>query len=422
MQYTYTVRDRQGKRISGKAEAESAELLANNLQDQGWIILSLQRGNEATPVKKAGNGEGLGALAQLFGQKDKKKKKVKLATLVPFTTQLGFMIEAGLPLLRVLEGLTREMEDKQFQAMIEEVRQKIKEGSTFADALAAQPAFSRLYVNLVRAGEESGKLGPILGHLALYLEKVANLKRKIKSVIAYPLAITIFAVLVVFFMILKIVPIFQTTYARFHAKLPLPTQMLVAASDALRNHFLLLALLVIGIATAVSLILKSDRGRYQADRLLLRLPLFGPSIKKAILARTCRTLAILIESGIPLLETLRLVSQTSGNRVIERSILNSVETIRNGSSIGESFKAEGVFPETLIQLIYSGEESGEMEKMLNKGADFYEQQVEATTATLTSILEPLLIIFVGGMVGAILVCLFLPIFNLGKAIRGGGGM
>jgi type IV pilus assembly protein PilC len=279
--------------------------------------------------------------------------------------------------------------------------------------------FNRLYVAVVRAGEQSGSLPIVLHTLTTYLEKAENLRRKVKGAIAYPVVIMLTSILIVFVMIVKIVPVFEEVYARAKAQLPRPTLMLIAVSSFLRDYTLLAVLLLLVLVIVGYMILQTSGGGLAVDRLVLRLPIFGSLIRKSVMARVTRTLSLLLQAGIPLIDALETVSQVAGNRVVERALLTSTQQVRDGATLAETLRQTGQFPSMITQLVASGEESGTLPSMLGKAAVYYEQQVDAAVATLSTLIEPVMIVFMGALAGGVIVALYLPIFNLGQAIKGG---
>jgi type IV pilus assembly protein PilC len=348
------------------------------------------------------------------------RRRVKLNTLVLFTGQLAAMLEAGLHLVRILTAIAKESTDRRFAKIIEDVRDSLSAGASFAESLRLYPTvFSRLYVSAVHAGEASGALVVVLNSLTVHLEKAEHLRRKVKGALAYPTIVLSAALLIVVAMIVKIVPIFEEIYAKANAKLPVATLALVSLSQGLRNYAVLYllggALFTVGIIMA----LRTERGSDIADRLKLRVPLFGPLVRKAVLARTCRTLSLLLQSGLPLLDALDIATHVAGNRVIERALTTVTRGVRNGGTLAEMMQQTGAFTSLITQLVAAGEESGALGAMLGKAAVYYEAQVDAAVATLSTLVEPILILVLGAIAGSIIFALYMPIFSLGQALRGG---
>jgi len=300
------------------------------------------------------------------------------------------------------------------------VRDSVTGGTSFADALGQFPyVFDKLYVSVVRAGELSGSLPGVLDTLTVYLEKTANLRRKVRGAIAYPSVILFVSLSVVFIMIVKIVPIFENVYARANATLPAPTRTLIWVSGLVRYYTVTVILLVLLAAAGVYVALQTSQGRRLFDRVKLGFPMFGQLVRKAIMARVCRTLAVLLNSGIPLIEAMETVSRVAGNRVIEGALTDATRRMRDGGTIAATLRETGQFPVMIIQLVATGEESGTLPTMLGRAAVYYEQQVDNSVATLSTLIEPVMIVIMGAIAGAVIFALYLPIFTLGQAIRGG---
>ncbi|HUG37212.1 MAG TPA: type II secretion system F family protein [Candidatus Limnocylindrales bacterium] len=417
-QFEYEVADRAGALTRGRAEAESQAELITRFREQGRVVLALR------PAVGGGDlfgGLNLGPLTEAFKQTLKRMSSgVGLTTLVLFTGQLSAMLAGGLHLVRILTALATETTNKKFRAVLENVRDSITAGAGFADALGHHPhIFDRLYVSVVRAGEVSGSLPIVLDTLTVYLEKTAQLRRKVLGAIAYPAVILTVAILIVFIMIVKIVPVFENVYARANATLPPPTRLLIAISTMVRSYTLLVLLAVIVLIGLGYAALQTVRGRLIFDNLKLRMPLFGSLIRKAIMARTCRTLSVLLNAGIPLIEAMETVSQVSGNTVIERALTAATRRMRDGGTIAETLRETGEFPSMVTQLVATGEESGTLPAMLAKAALYYEQQVDNAVATLSTLIEPIMIVIMGAIAGGVIFALYLPIFSLGQAIKGG---
>jgi type IV pilus assembly protein PilC len=410
--YTYKAKDLDGRDYEGVLEAESEDALISSLHKQGKIILSIAPERR---IPKKGDLIGKAISVSIF------QPKVKNADIVLFATQLSTLVEAGLPLLKALNTLALETENPALRHIISNVSLNVEEGMSLSEALSRHPVFSNLFIGMVRAGEISGRLNKTLKDLATYLENMENIKRKIRSAITYPSFLVVFSMIVLSILILKVVPAFQNVYAKFKAKLPLPTQILIQVSNAFRDNFFFIISGLAVIVLLIYILLRTEQGKLLRDRIVIKIPIFGIIIQKAILSRFSRTLGILVGSGIPFLDAMRLVAITSNNKVIERAIDRSTIDIEGGSTIADALEKTGEFPRMLISMIGSGEEVGALEGMLQKAADFYDQQVGASVTGLTAILEPILIVFLGGIIGMILLAMYLPVFTLGKAIAAGGG-
>ncbi|OGP90858.1 MAG: pilus assembly protein PilC [Deltaproteobacteria bacterium RBG_16_47_11] len=345
------------------------------------------------------------------------KKKVRQRSIAVFTRQLATMIDAGLPLVQSLEILSSQQEGKVFKEILREIREDVEGGSTFAGALRKHPAtFNELYTNLVVAGEEGGILDNILTRLANYIEKAEALKKKVKSALVYPSTIVGVAVIVVMILMIFVIPVFETMFKSAGQTLPLPTLIVLTLSKLVKKYLLLFIPALILFVYLLRKFYQTDRGKVIIDRLLLKLPVFGPLLKKVAVARFSRTLGTLVSSGVPILDGLSIVSRTSGNRTVENAILNARASIREGETIAEPLGRSGIFPPMVIQMIAVGESTGALDSMLSKIAEFYEEEVDVTVANLTSLLEPFLMIFLGVVIGGVVIAMYLPIFNMASAI------
>ena len=345
------------------------------------------------------------------------KKKVNQRSIAVFTRQLATMIDAGLPLVQSLEILSLQQESKVFKNIIREIREDVEGGSTFAGALKKHPAtFNELYTNLVVAGEEGGILDSILTRLSNYIEKAEALKKKVKSALFYPATIVGVAVIVVMILMIFVIPVFETMFKSAGQNLPLPTLIVLTLSKLIKKYVIIIIPALILLFYLLKKYHQTESGKAVIDSLLLKLPVFGMLLKKIAVARFSRTLATLISSGVPILDGLNIVSRTSGNRTIEIAILNARSSIREGETIAEPLSRGGIFPPMVIQMISVGESTGALDSMLSKIADFYEDEVDIAVANLTSLLEPFLMIFLGIVIGGVVIAMYLPIFNMASAI------
>ena len=344
-------------------------------------------------------------------------KKIKNKDLPVFTRLLGAMLDAGMPLVQVLETLETETQNKNFHPVIEGLREYIEGGESLSQAMRHYPTvFENLYLSMIEAGETSGMMAEITMKLAGYLEEAVLLKRKIKSAMMYPVMVTVVAILLTTGMILFIVPAFASMYSDFDSALPAPTQFLVDLSNILRQHFLIVfgGLVLFGIF--FNQYKKTTAGRYQVDGLKLKMPIFGNLTLKVALARFSSTFAQLISSGVPIVRSLDIVAASTDNAVLSRATLEAQPKIEAGSNISESIAESEKFPTLLVQMMSAGEKSGKMDDMLRRIADIYKEEVDATVEGLTSLIEPLLIVFLGVTVGGIVVAMFLPIFRLSDIV------
>ena len=414
--FEYEVADASGALSRGRAEAENPGVLIVRFREQGRLVLSLRPASRSVT-------DNAGVKAFVEGLQRAVRRivhGVNLTTLLLFTGQLSAMLGGGLHLARILTSLATETANKNFKTVLNDVRGAISAGSSFADALGQHPhIFDRLYVAVVRAGELSGSLPVVLDTLTVYLEKTAQLRRKVVGAITYPAVILMVAVFIVFIMIVKLVPVFEGVYARANTVLPAPTRLLVATSNVVRDYTAMVFLLVIVTAVLVALGIQTQAGRRLLDSAKLRVPLFGGLVRKAIMARTCRTLSVLLSAGIPLLEAMETVARVSGNKVIEAALIQATRQMQDGGTIAATLRQTGQFPSMVIQLVGTGEESGTLPAMLARAAGYYEQQVDNSVATLSTLIEPIMIIIMGAIAGGVIFALYLPIFTLGQAVKGG---
>jgi type IV pilus assembly protein PilC len=345
-------------------------------------------------------------------------KSVKQRSIAIFTRQLATMIDAGLPLVQSLEILSSQQEHKTFKTILRDIREDVEGGSTFAGALKKHPStFNDLYTNLVVAGEEGGILDNILLRLASYIEKAEALKKKVKSALVYPTVIMGVAVGVVMILMIFVIPVFETMFESAGQTLPLPTLIVVVISKFVRKYiFIVVPALILGFFL-LRKYHQTENGKAVIDRLMLQLPVFGSLFKKIAVARFSRTLGTLVSSGVPILDGLNIVSRTAGNKTIETAILNARASIREGETIAEPLGRSNIFPPMVIQMIAVGESTGALDSMLSKIAEFYEEEVDVAVANLTSLLEPFLMIFLGVVIGGVVIAMYLPIFSMASAVH-----
>jgi len=332
------------------------------------------------------------------------------------------MINAGVPIVQSLDILRDQTGNITFKKTLREVREDVKGGRTLSESLSKHPKiFDELVVSLTRAGESSGAIDVIMNRLADYLEKVMALKRKIKGAMVYPIAVISFAVIVVMVMLVYVIPIFANMFKDAGLKLPLPTLIVINLSTALRSYIHWIIIGFILLAFIIVRIRKTERGRLLTDRFLLRVPVIGELIKKASIARMCRTLGTLLGNGVPILDSIQIVARVAGNRVIERAILYAREEVSRGRGLADPVEETRVFPLIVPRMIAVGETTGALDQMLGKIADFFEDEVDRTVEALTSLLEPLFIIVLGVIIGGLLVAMYMPIFQIGQVVGGQGG-
>jgi type IV pilus assembly protein PilC len=400
--YLWEGKTAKGAIKKGEMEAPSEAAIRIHLRQQNII-----------PTKIVAPGKGLNMNISLPFL----KQKVQQRSVAVFTRQLATMIDAGLPLVQSLEVLSSQEEDKVFKKVIREIREDVEGGSTFAGALKKHPVtFNELYTNLVVAGEEGGILDTILNRLATYIEKAEALKKKVKSALIYPATIVFVAVAVVMILMLFVIPVFETMFQSAGQSLPLPTVIVLTISKLIKKYIIIFIPALILLFYLFKRYYKTQNGRAVVDSLLLKLPVFGPLFRKIAVARFSRTLGTLVSSGVPILDGLSIVSRTSGNRAIETAIMNARASIREGETIAEPLSRSALFPPMVIQMIAVGESTGALDSMLSKIAEFYEDEVDVAVSNLTSLLEPLLMIFLGVVIGGVVIAMYLPIFNMANAI------
>lgn len=396
--YKYTAKDRNGYSVVGVLEGTSESEVTEVLHKRELVVVSIEQ------VKGV-------AKARI------KKRKIKLDDLVIFSRQLATMIEAGIPLVHALGILSEQTENLGLRDVIVVVRQDIEAGMSFCDALAKHPSvFSELFINMARAGESSGTLDTVLDRLASYLEKSAALIRKIRSSLVYPAVVVSMALLITAVLLIKVVPTFKSIFDTLGGTLPLPTLILISVSDLSRRYFLWFLGLFVILSFLFKRYISTPKGRYNFDRKKLSVPVLGPLFRKLGVAKFARTFSTLVRSGVNILNALDIVSKTSGNKVIEEAVMGSSQAVRDGEPLSRPLAKNGVFPPMVCRMISVGEQTGQLEKMLSKIADFYEEQVDAAASALTSMIEPIVIAFLGIIIGGIVISLFLPIFKITEII------
>lgn len=396
-----------GKTVGG--EVRKGNIEAQNLAQATAALRRQQIIPSSVKEKKGGLGAinikipGLGA-------------KITTKDIVIFTRQFATMIDAGLPLVQCLDILSSQQPNAEFKRVLIEVKSSVEGGSTFADALKKHPrVFDDLFVNLVAAGEVGGILDTILNRLANFMEKAQKLKGKVKSALTYPVAVIVIALLVVTGLLIWVVPIFEDMFADFGQALPAPTQLVVAMSKFLQSSYYIIIGAIIGAYFGIKYLYRTEGGRKLIDTIVLKIPVFGDLLRKTAVARFTRTLGTMMSSGVPILEALEIVAKTAGNKVIEEAIMKARKSLSEGKTLAEPLEATKVFPPMVTQMIMVGESTGAMDTMLNKIADFYEDEVDAAVEALTSLIEPLLMAFLGIVVGGLVIALYLPIFQIAGA-------
>jgi type IV pilus assembly protein PilC len=399
--FSYQARDASGKIVSGLQDALNEDNAVTSLMSRGLMVLSLQKKAAATRVRK-------------------KVWSVKETDLVLFTRQLSTMVEAGISLVQALTALYDQCDPKRQKALrevISDVTTRVQGGETFHESIAKHPrVFDRLFVSMVKAGEHGGLLAEILDRLAGFLEASARLRKKVKSAMTYPAIVISIAFLITTFLIVKVVPIFGEIFADFGAKLPAPTQFLIDLSAFMRNEWYFLIGGGVAAFFGIRTFLRSPGGKQCWDRWKLKLPIFGPLLHKICMSRFSRTFAQLIRSGVPILEVLDIVAGASGNHVVETSIKGVGGDVEKGDNLSVAMSKKPIFPSMMLRMVSAGEATGKIDTMLEKMADFWDEEIEAMLDALTSLIEPLLIVFLGVIVGGIVIAMFLPIFKLNEVV------
>jgi type IV pilus assembly protein PilC len=399
--FSYQARDASGKIVSGIQDALNEDNAVTSLMSRGLMVLSLQQKAAVSRSRK-------------------KTWTVKETDLVLFTRQLSTMIEAGISLVQAMTALYDQCDPKRqrnLRHIISDVTTRVQGGETFNESIAKHPrVFDRLFVSMVKAGEHGGLLAEILDRLAGFLEASARLRKKVKSAMTYPVIVICIAFAITIFLLVKVVPIFGEIFKDFGAKLPAPTQFLIDVSDFMRGEWYFLILIFGGTFFGIRTFLRTTRGKQLADRWKLKLPIFGPLIHKICMSRFSRTFAQLIRSGVPILEVLDIVGGASGNHVVETSIKGVSEDVEKGDNLSVALSKKPIFPPMMLRMVSAGEATGKIDTMLEKMADFWDEEIEAMLDALTSLIEPLLIVFLGIIVGGIVIAMFLPIFKLNEVV------
>ncbi|PIU83225.1 MAG: pilus assembly protein PilC, partial [Elusimicrobia bacterium CG06_land_8_20_14_3_00_38_11] len=398
--FSYKAKNTAGATVNGTIDAPDQMTASNKLRAQRLILL------EITLAKK----DPLEALKKL----NPFKPSVKAKDLVLFSRQLSTLVSAGVPIVQGLTILTEQIENPAFKTVVNNISEDIKAGISIAEAMKKEPdAFSDLYVAMIKAGEVGGILDVILERLSAYLEAADALKGKVKGALMYPSIVAFIAACVTVFLLVVVIPTFKEIFSSFGADLPLPTKVLIAISEFLQRYIIFLIGGVIAAAVSVVKFYKTEKGKFMIDEYSLKVPMFGEMLRKVAVAKFTRTLGTLVKSGVPILQALDTVAQTAGNKIVERAILTAKESIREGEKIAAPLKKSGVFPPMVIQMISVGEETGNLDTMLTKIADFYDQEVDVAVKGLTSMIEPIVICVMGVVIGAIVIAMFMPMFSMG---------
>ncbi len=344
--------------------------------------------------------------------------KVTGRDVVIFTRQMSTMIDAGLPLVQSLDILANQQENPAFKKVLREIKTDVETGTTFADAMKKHPKmFDNLFCNMIEAGEIGGILDTILARLAVFMEKAMTLKKKVKGALTYPVICLGIAIIILAVILIWVVPVFEKMFADFGAALPVPTQLVVNLSNFVKSNIMYMIFIVVAIVFVFKKIYATDKGKTKVDAMLLKAPVFGDLILKVAVSKFTRTLGTMLQSGVPILEALNVVARTAGNKVIEIAVFRVADSISEGRAIAEPLEETGVFPTMVVQMINVGESTGALDAMLSKIADFYDEEVDQSVENLTAMIEPFMMVFLGGMIGGLVVAMYLPIFKLGSVVH-----
>ena len=393
--YVWKGKNRYGDTVGGERVAGSVDELTRILQKEQIQVINV------APKRRELNIPFL------------KREKVKLKELAVYSRQLSVLIDAELPLIQSLNILSEQTKNKYFKRVINSVREDVEAGSTLNQAKRKFPkAFDDLYCNLVASGEQSGSLDIMLRRLAEYIEKVVRLRSKVRQAMIYPVAIVIFAVLVAIFLLWKVIPVFASIFMELGAQLPALTAFIVALSRFVSNYIHFIFIGIVALVVGFRYFRRTKQGRWMTDRWILKIPLFGELLRKVAISRITRTLSTLVSGGVPMLEALKITSSTANNVLLEAAMMDVRQKVSEGQSLTESMKQTGQFPFMLTQMVSVGEATGTLDEMLTKLADFYDEEVDAAVSSILSVMEPVLLIVVGGMVGSLVISMYLPIFSL----------
>lgn len=393
--YVWKGKNRYGDVVGGERVAASVEELTRALQKEQITVINIAAKRKGPEIPFL------------------KREKVKLKELAVYSRQLSVLIDAELPLIQSLTILAEQTKNKYFKRVITSIREDVEAGSTLNQAKRKFPkAFDDLYCNLIASGEQSGSLDIMLRRLAEYIEKIVRLRAKVKQALIYPSAIVVFAVLVAIFLLWKVIPIFASIFSELGAELPFLTAFIIGLSHFVSKYILLILFGLVALVVVFRYFRRTEQGRWAVDRLILKVPLFGELMRKVAISRVTRTLSTLVAGGVPMLESLRITSSTAGNVLLESSVMDARKMVAEGKTLTEAFRETGQFPFMLTQMVNVGEATGTLDEMLTKLADFYDEEVDGAVSALLSVLEPVLLIFVGAMVGSLVISMYLPIFSL----------
>ncbi|PIX16361.1 pilus assembly protein PilC [Candidatus Desantisbacteria bacterium CG_4_8_14_3_um_filter_40_12] len=404
--YIYKARNMDGTVVTGKIDAETQRSVIMKLKQQHLMVITAEE--EKSNI--------FSRMTEIL----KFKGWVGLKDLVLFSRQLATLINAGIPIVQCLNVLIDQVDNKNFKRIIMTVREDIEKGASITMSMGKHPnVFNQLYTSMIKSGESGGVLDEVLERIASYLESVQSLRRKVQTAMAYPGVVSCIAVGIILFLLIFVIPAFKDVFESFGAKLPLPTMILIKVSDVIKTYIVWFILFVMGVFFLGRLfITKTEKGRLLFDSLLLKIPVFGPLFRKIAVTRFARTLGTLVRSGVSILEALEIVAKTSGNKIVELAVMGARSSIREGERITDPLRECGVFPPMVIQMVSVGEETGALDTMLMKIADYYDREVDSAVSTLASLIEPLMICVLGIIVGGIVICMYLPIFMISTIVSG----
>ncbi len=405
--YRWKGKKHSGEYLNGEITADSNEQVIEEIRKMDVYPISVKKKSEFFTLSLQGN-KGISP-----------NTKISDNNLIVFTRQFSSLIESGVPILQGLSIMIEQQKNKELKGILTKIKESIESGASLSDSLRKFPkVFNELYVNLVESGEKGGVLDRVFKRLAVYFEKILKLKRKIKGAMIYPIVVLSVAVGVIIILMTFVIPVFANLFASVGAKLPALTRDVIGFSDFMRTYILYIIIALGILIFALRVYHKKESGKRNIDKMMLKIPLIGILLKKVAIARFARTLSTMVESGVPILAGLAIVSKTSGNKIIEDSLMQTKEDVSSGSPLSMALNKTKLFPPLVIQMVMVGEKTGNLDAMLAKVADYYDEEVDNTVNNLTQMLEPALIIFLGIVVGTLVVAMYLPIFNLGKAIKG----
>lgn len=400
-------RNRSGEYVKGEIAASSPDAVAQELHKLDIYPINIAKKSEFFSLSLSGAKKEISS-----------KTRISDTNLIVFTRQFSSLVDSGVPILQGLSIIIEQQKNKDLKGILMKIRESIEGGMSLSESLRKFPrVFNELYVNLVDSGEKGGVLDKVFRRLSVYFEKILKLKRKIKGAMVYPLIVLAVAVAVIIILMTFVIPVFAKLFASVGAKLPTLTTYVIDFSDFMRSNVLYIILGIIAVAVIIKLYHRNEKGRRNIDWFILKLPLFGDLFRKVSIARFSRTLSTMVESGVPILAGLDIVSKISGNKIIEESLVTAREEVMSGAPLSQALNKTGLFPPLVIQMVIVGERTGNLDAMLEKVADYYDEEVDNAVNNLTQMLEPALIIFLGVVVGTLVVAMYLPIFNLGRAIK-----